>query len=115
MRVTATSTAAQPEPAHPRHWRRPSARQALRRRCYLPRIRRPTELGGRERLAENRLVNVAEGDVFLRKIAQSLFAVPAGVAHLDHAWKLDKLPQQPFQVFAVLIRVPEGNGKLRSE
>ena len=37
----------------------------------------------RQVLAQDRLIDIAERDVFLRKVAQGAFVGPAVVAHLD--------------------------------
>src|ERR1700689_4783204 len=69
-------------------------------------------LGGRERSAEERLVDVAEANVVTEKLGQGFGLVPTFVADLDYSWILDELAEKLVEIFAVETGVLERDGKL---
>ena len=69
-------------------------------------------LCGRERTSEQRLVDVAESDIFLCEGGEGVGVVPGGVAHFDDARIFDELTEQAVEIFAIERSVFEGDGKL---
>src|SRR2546427_3720126 len=68
-------------------------------RCYV--------LSWRERVPEQRLIDVAEANILSIEPRDRLRIIPAVMTHLDHSWILAELPQQLLQVFPVQTGVFE--------
>src|SRR5580704_14452591 len=72
-------------------------------------------LGSLKRAPNQRLIDIAEGNVSLLEFADRFRIVPTIVAHFDHARKFDELPQQVLQILAVERSVLERDGKLNEQ
>src|SRR2546425_8652353 len=65
--------------------------------------------------SNERLIDIAEGNISLHKIGDSLLIVPAIMPDFDHARILNELPRQVLHILAVERRVLERDGKLNEQ